>query len=121
MCVLPGVDPVGGSRSPEQFAQVLPDTLPQDVAGALALFTAAHHKLVEVGSAAVHRLHGDDGCRTVAGATEARETLRRKLTRLWNFKHSEMFAQTFQKGRWNAVVPSGRQRSPASEFYQTTC
>lgn len=66
----PGVDPVGGSRPPEQFAQVLSDTFPQDVAGALTLFTAAHHKLVEVGSAVVHRLHGDDGCRTVAGGTE---------------------------------------------------
>lgn len=67
MCVSPGVDPVGGSGPPEQFAQVLSDTLPQDVAGALTLLTAAHHKLVEVGSAAVHRLHRDDGCSAVAG------------------------------------------------------
>lgn len=70
VCVLPGVDPVGGSRPPEKFAHVLSDTLPQDVAGALTLLTAAHHKLVEVGSAAVHRLHGDDGRRTVAWGTE---------------------------------------------------
>lgn len=66
VCVLPWVDPVGSSRPPEQFAQVLSDTLPEDVAGALALLTAAHYKLVKVGSTAVHWLHGDDGCRTVA-------------------------------------------------------
>lgn len=78
MCVLPGVDPVGGSGSPEQFAQVLSDTFPQDVAGALTLLTAAHYKLVEVGSAAVHRLHGDDGCRTVAGGTERYKIFRRE-------------------------------------------
>lgn len=41
--VLPGVDPVGGSRPPEEFAQVLPDAVPQDVADALTLRAAAHH------------------------------------------------------------------------------
>lgn len=70
MCVSPGVDPVGGSRPPEQLAQVLSDTFPQDLAGALTLLAAANHKLVEVGSATVHWLHGDDGCCTVAGGTE---------------------------------------------------
>ncbi len=70
MHVSPGVDPVRGSGPPEQFAQVLSDAFPQDVTGALTLLTAAHHKLVEVGSAAVHRLHGDDGCRAVAAGTK---------------------------------------------------
>lgn len=67
VCVSPGVDPVGGSRPPEQFSQVLSDAFPQDVAGALTLFTAAHHKLVQVGSAAIHWLHGDYGYCAVAG------------------------------------------------------
>lgn len=65
--VIPWVDLVGGSGPPEQFAQVLSDTLPQNLAGTLALLTAAHHKLVKVRSAAVHRLHGDDGCCAVTG------------------------------------------------------
>lgn len=78
VCVSPGVDPVGGSGPPEQFAQVLFDTLPQDVAGALTLLAAAHHKLVEVGGAAVHRLHGDDGCCAVAAGTERQEVFRRE-------------------------------------------
>lgn len=42
------------------------------MAGALTLLTAAHHKLVKVGSAVVHRLHGDDGCRTIAEESEFR-------------------------------------------------
>lgn len=70
MCVSPGVDPVGGSRPPEEFAQVLSDTFPEDVAGALTLLAAAHHKLVKVGGAAVHWLHGDDSRRAIAGGTE---------------------------------------------------
>lgn len=65
--VSPGVDPVGGSGPPEQLPQVLFDALPQDLAGALALLTAPHHKLVQVRSAAVHGLHGDNGCSVVAG------------------------------------------------------
>lgn len=72
MCVSPGIDPVGGPGPPEQFAQVLSDTFPQDMAGALTLFTAADYKLVKVGSAVVHRLHGDDGCRAVAGGKNGR-------------------------------------------------
>lgn len=70
---LPGVDPVGGSGPPEQLPQILSDTFPQDVTGALALFTAAHHKLVKIGGAVVHRLHGDDRNRTVAGKAERQE------------------------------------------------
>lgn len=46
--------------------------------GALALFTAAHHKFVKVGGAVVHRLHGDDRSRTVAGKTERDKTLKHR-------------------------------------------
>lgn len=62
---VPRVDLISGSGPPEQFAQVLSDTLPQDLAGALTLLTAAHNKLIEVGSATVHWLHGNYGCCTV--------------------------------------------------------
>ena len=86
VCVVPRVDPVGGSGPPEQFAQVLSDTLPQDVAGALALFAAAHHKLVQVGRAAVHRLHGDDGCRAVAGGVRERLSLLKEERLIFRLK-----------------------------------
>lgn len=62
---IPWIDSVGGSGPPEQFTQVLSDALPQDMTGSLTLLTAAHNKLVKVGSAAVHWLHGDDGRRAV--------------------------------------------------------
>ncbi len=81
MCVSPGVDPVGGSRPPEQFAQILSDAFPQDVAGALTLLTAAHHKLVKVRGAAVHGLHGDDRCCTVAAGTKRYKMFRREPSR----------------------------------------
>lgn len=61
----PGVDAVGGTGPPEELAQVLPDALPQDLAGALALLAAAHHKLVQIGCITAQRLPGDDGCCTV--------------------------------------------------------
>lgn len=65
LCSVPGVDLVSGSGPPEQFAQVLSDTFPQDLAGALTLLTAAHHKFVEVGSATVYWLHCDYGSSAV--------------------------------------------------------
>lgn len=58
----PRVDAVGGSGPPEELAQVLADALPQDLAGALALLAAAHHKLVQVKCATAHTLCGDDCC-----------------------------------------------------------
>lgn len=70
----PGVDPVGDPRPPEQFAQVLSDTFPEQVTGALALFAAAHHKFIQVGRSIVHRLHGDDSCCVVTGARDKRTT-----------------------------------------------
>lgn len=72
--VSPGIDPVGGSWPPEQFAQVLSDAFPQEVTGALALFTAAHHKLIQVRGSVIHRLHGDDRCCVVAGVKGERTT-----------------------------------------------
>lgn len=74
MRVSPGVDSIRALGPPEKFAQVLCDTLPQDVAGALALLTAAHHELIQVRSAAVHALHGDDGCCSVADDTRNTES-----------------------------------------------
>lgn len=41
--------------------------------GTLTLFAAAHHKLVKIGGAVVHRLHCDDGNRTVAGKSERQQ------------------------------------------------
>lgn len=55
----PGIDTVRSAGSPEELAQILANTLPQDLTGSLTLFTAADHKFVEVRSAAVHRLCGD--------------------------------------------------------------
>lgn len=50
------------------------------MAGTLTLFAAAHHKLVQIGGAVVHRLHGDDGNRTVA-VEDSRETAERSQVR----------------------------------------
>lgn len=61
----PGIDAVSGAGSPEELAQVLTNTLPQDLPSSLTLFTAADHKFVQVRSAAVHRLCGDYSSRTV--------------------------------------------------------
>lgn len=139
----PGVDLVGGSWPPEQFAQVLFNTVPQDVTGALTLFAAAHHELVKVGSAMVHRLRGDDGCRTIAEESEfrfmyliewmtptglgwARKTACWLQLRHWSgskcgHRFTGTAARTLQRGRWSGGVPAEIRCSPASEFYQTTC
>ncbi len=61
----PGINTVRSAGSPEELAQILANTLPQDLTGSLTLFTAADHKFVEVQSAAVHRLCGDYSSRAV--------------------------------------------------------
>lgn len=61
----PGIDAVSSTGSPKELAQVLTNTLPQDLASSLPLFTAADHKFVQVWRAAVHRLCGDYSSRTV--------------------------------------------------------
>lgn len=64
----PGIDAVRSAGSPEELAQILANTLPQDLTGSLTLFTAADHKFVQVRSATVHRLCGDYSSRTVPAA-----------------------------------------------------
>lgn len=94
------------------------DALPQDVAHALALLTAAHHKLVQIRSAAVHRLHCDDGCCVVAERTQ------RQFMWLQHTAEEAVPAAvglTLQRGRWRAAAPSESRSNPPSEFYQRTC
>ena len=74
--VSPGVDAVGAAGPPEEAPQVLADALPEDLAGALALLAAAHHKLVQVGSGTAHWFLGDDGRRAVARGHESRSKVR---------------------------------------------
>lgn len=45
---LPGIDGVGDPGAPEQRLQVPPKTLPQHLAGTLALAAGAHHEFVQI-------------------------------------------------------------------------
>lgn len=97
MSVLPWINSVGCSGPPEQFAQVLLDTLPQDVTGPLSLLAAAHHKLVQIRSATIYWLHGNDGCCTVAGGAQTQHFVvsilqPQSFSRM--FEHNSKDAQT---------------------------
>lgn len=68
---LPRVDTIVCTGSPEQLAQVLPNILPKDLTGALALFTVTHQKFIQIQSPTVDWLRGDDGYCTVSEKQEA--------------------------------------------------
>lgn len=65
---LPGIDGVSDPGAPEKRLQVLPQALPQHLAGALALAAGAHHKLVQIRGAPQDGLRGQNGGSVVPGA-----------------------------------------------------
>lgn len=57
----PRVDTIIRTGSPEELAQVLANTLPEDLTGALALFNVTHQKFIHIQSPTADWLRGDDG------------------------------------------------------------
>lgn len=80
---LPGIDGVSDSGAPEKHLQVLPQALPQHLAGALALTAGAHHKLVQIGGAPQHGLRGQNGGSVVPGGGRERVRLGPRPEAAW--------------------------------------